>query len=139
MIARRTARRIVLDRGFGLAEALVALLIAGGTLVAFYDAVSVGTTLQSSADRRAQMALEAFLLLDTVGVERPLRAGFEGRGRRGGYDWRVLVSGSAPEGFSGPGGGDAETLLHIYVRVEPVGKPELAYLLHALRYRERPL
>jgi len=132
-------RRRGLSRGFGLAEALVALLIAGGVLAAFYDAVSVGTTLRNTLDRRSQLALEAFALLDTFEDERPLRPGLDERGRTNGLDWRVTVTTDAPQGFLAPAGSTPGALLHVYVSVAPPDRPDLAFRLHALRYRERPI
>lgn len=115
----------------------MAMLIAAGAVATFYNTVSTGTLLRRSTETRATLALEAFLLLDRVGAGLPLREGLDQRGRANGLEWRVLVTGQAPQGaglsLADPG------LLHVYVSVFPPGRPDLAYELHAARYRDRPL
>lgn len=135
MIARRRGRG---SRGFGLAEALVALVIAGGVLTAFYDAVSVGTALRSTVDRRAAQALQAYLLLDRLDREPALLNGFAERRSADGLSWDIRVTDQPPVGFLRPAALESGVLLHVHIAVAPVGRDDLVYRLHALRYQETP-
>ncbi|MEL6480728.1 MAG: hypothetical protein AAFQ75_04695, partial [Pseudomonadota bacterium] len=92
----RIASRRQLGRGFGLPEALVAMLIAALITAAFYDSVSTGSLLRRTTDTRAALALEAYLLLDTVGDTLPIRSGFDRRGERDGLSWRILITETPP-------------------------------------------
>ncbi|MEM7497495.1 MAG: hypothetical protein AAF371_05820 [Pseudomonadota bacterium] len=126
------------ERGFGIPEALVAMLIAAGITAAFYDTVSTGSLLRRTTETRAALALQAYLLLDAVGGEFPLRQGLDRRGERDGLAWRIIVTDSAPMGATATLLDDP-ALLHIYVSVAPADGRALPYELHAARYRETPL
>lgn len=121
-------------RGFGIPEALVALVIAGGAIAAFYNAVATGSMLDRRSDARAAAALEAYLLLDGFGTRFPLREGLDERGRTRGLDWRITVSSAPPAGAEGGLLAD-EDLLHIRIGVHETAAPERAFLLHAVRSR----
>ncbi|MEL6575465.1 MAG: hypothetical protein AAFQ81_06190 [Pseudomonadota bacterium] len=134
----RIASRRRLGRGFGLPEALVAMLIAALITAAFYDSVSTGSLLRRNTDTRAALALEAYLLLDTVGDTLPIRSGFDRRGERDGLSWRILITETPPEG-SAATALDDRTLLHIYIAVAPADGRAPPFELHAARYRESPI
>ncbi|MEM8758830.1 MAG: hypothetical protein AAGE83_00710 [Pseudomonadota bacterium] len=134
----RWAPRRRLARGFGIPEALVAMLIAGGITAVFYETVSTGSLLRRTTETRAALALQAFLILDRVGQEIPLRSGLDQRGRTDGMIWRVVVTDSAPVGSVATPLADP-SLLHVYVSVSLADGDAPTFEFHAARYRETPL
>lgn len=80
------------SRGFSLVEALVALVIAGGVVTAYYGAMASSLDLARRSEASAEAAVIAGALLDQIGHEIPLDpGGYEGR-TVAGFGWRLRIT-----------------------------------------------
>ena len=89
-------------RGFSLVEALVALVIASGALIGFYQSISIGFNLRDRIDSELASELLAVRILDRVGVEFPLHRSYEQSGLDGNLVWTLEISPNPPQGLAVP-------------------------------------
>jgi hypothetical protein len=97
-----TRARRARQHGFGLAEALVSLAIAGGVVAAYYDAIATTLALERRSKAHAAAAVVAHALLDRIGDDIALEAGvLEGRATSG-FTWRLqMTEGATVEAAAG--------------------------------------
>ena len=127
-------RRRAGGRGFALAEALVAVAVAATALGGFYGALATAAQLKGASGQKAVAVSLAAGLLDRVGADWPLRAGFAETGIADDLPWQVRVVEGAPRDVRAEARTDG--LVTIYVSV---GEGASRVTLRALRYAPSPL
>jgi general secretion pathway protein I len=88
--SRFSARRDV-PRGFSLLELLVAFTIFATLLGVLLQVFSAGLRTAHSGERDTRAVVIAQSLLDTLGVEQPLRVGIYSGTTDDAYHWRITV------------------------------------------------
>jgi general secretion pathway protein I len=79
-------------RGFTLLELLLAFVVFALSFATVLEILSGSMRNTVRARHYSEAALTAQSLMDQVGVEIPLQAGFSAEGESGDYEWRVEVS-----------------------------------------------
>ncbi len=131
-------RRSSGQRGFTLIETLVSLAIAAIAVTGFYQSLSQGAFMEQRASIQAEQMLVATQILDRVGVDIPVRAGFQDTGTTKGLEWTYVVSESGTPDMN-IGRLRANELLYIYVTVNSTRAGGSPLVLRGIRYIETPL
>lgn len=126
------------QRGFTLIETLVSLSIAALAISGFYQALSLGLTMERRADAQAEQMFVAATILDRIGLDIMARPGVQDNGNLHGYDWSLTISEQGTSDMQlGPL--QANELIYIYVTVQTVGGNGEPLVLRGIRYAETPL
>lgn len=127
-------RRGGISRGFSLIEALVALAIAAAVITGFYTALSTGMQLRAKATNQAEAVLLAASVMDSVGIDIPLRIGTQAQGEEEAGRWSLVISDRPPSDMGDMPFG-TNTLAYISVAVS--GRQDV--VLRSVRYLQSPL
>ncbi len=127
-------RRGSRSRGFSLIEALVALAIAAAVITGFYTALSTGMQLRAKAANQAEAVLLAATVMDSVGIDIPLRIGTQTQGEEEAGQWSLVISDRPPPDMGDMPFGSG-TLAYISVAV--TGQQNV--VLRSVRYVQSPL
>ncbi len=126
------ARRRRSDRGFSLVEALVALAIAAGVMVAAYQGGSAALGLKQRSETQARAILIANDIAARLGRDIELWSGHTMTGEADGMSWRVAISGN-PELSTGNDSVIMEDLLRADIAVFTAGASVPAFRITAYR------
>ncbi|MEM8536408.1 MAG: prepilin-type N-terminal cleavage/methylation domain-containing protein [Pseudomonadota bacterium] len=126
------------QRGFTLVETLVSLAIATVAVTGFYQALSQGAFMGQRADAQAEQMLVATRIMDSVGVEIPLRAGVQETGTLDDHAWELAITNGATPDMS-LGIIQPTELIFVYVTVGGLRPDASPLVLRAIRYIETPL
>jgi len=126
------------EHGFSLVESLVALAIAAVVMAGFYNALATGALLERRADAQAEKILLATTILDTVGIDIPLRRGATENGVRDDLTWELRMSGTPTEDMQ-LGAVYPNELIFVSVAVSDPTEATEPVVMRAIRYAESPL
>jgi len=126
------------EHGFSLVESLVALAIAAVVMAGFYNALATGALLERRADAQAEKILLATTILDTVGIDIPLRRGTTENGVRDDLTWELRMSGTPTEDMQ-LGAVYPNELIFVSVAVSDPTEATEPVVMRAIRYAESPL
>ncbi|GFE66493.1 PulJ/GspJ family protein [Litoreibacter roseus] len=125
-------------RGFTLIETLVSLGIATLAVTGFYQSLSTGALMDQRATSQADRMLVATQVMDRVGVDVPVRPGFNETGVAGDWDWSLTISDVAARDMQlGPI--QRDELVYVYVTVTAAGTDNDPLTLRGIRYAQAPL